>query len=99
MTRIGGSTRGGMRINFEPGGVHDGEDQQRQHGCAEQASGDGNGHWTPEGAGDKRRHAENGGGCGQHDGTEAQDRGIDDGIPGRLPLGDMLFNLIKPAIA
>lgn len=49
-------------------------------------------HGTPEDFGQQRHHAQYGRRCCQHDGPEAQDRRIDDGVP-RVFAGSHMFRI------
>ena len=52
-------------------GVHDGQDEQCEDGCDDEAARDSDRHRSPEDASYEWEHAEDGGGGGEHDGTEA----------------------------
>ena len=75
-------------------GVHDRQHQECEDGCDDEAARDGDCHRPPEEAAHEGEHAEDGGGCGEHDGAEAQDCRVDDGVEGLFARVLMLFDLV-----
>ena len=75
-------------------GVHDGEDEEGQDGGDDEAARNGDGHRPPEDVEHERQHAEDGSSCREHDGAQAQDGGVDDGVPWPLARRLMFLDLV-----
>ena len=85
-----------LALFFHPirDGIHDGQDEQGEDGRDDETACDGDRHRPPEDAAHEGEHAEDGGGCGEHDGAEAQDCGVDDGVHGLFARLLVLFDLV-----
>ena len=76
-------------------GVHDGEDEECQDSGDDEAARNGDGHRPPEDVEHERQHAEDGRSCREHDGAQAQDGGVDDGVPWPLARRLMFLDLVN----
>lgn len=81
-------------VDFIPRGIHNGQNQQRQYGCAKQAGPDGDRHWPEEDIRRQGNHRQNRRrGC-QQNRPKPGYRSVNDRIPQAFAGGAVLVNLV-----